>query len=70
MQGAYHFVVLAASRRIGVDEAVAISHLATHAAVIGDNSYATRELAAALEQGGLPTPTILGAENVMEKNAA
>jgi uncharacterized protein involved in exopolysaccharide biosynthesis len=70
LQGAYDFVVLAASRRIGVDEAVAISHLATHAAVIGDDSYATRELAAALEQGGLPTPTILGAENVVEKNAA
>lgn len=70
LQGAYDFVVLAASRRIGVDEAVAISHLATDAAVIGDDLYAAREMAAALEQGGLPQPLVIGAEDPQEKSAA
>lgn len=69
LQGAYDFVVLAASRRIGVDETLAISHLATDAAVIGGDLYAAREMAAALEQGGLPQPLVI-VEDPQEKSAA
>lgn len=71
LQGAYDFVVLAASRKLDIDEAVAISHLATSAAVVGGDRHSAEELADALEHGGLPRPTMIGGEVVeQEENAA
>ncbi len=70
---AYDFVALAASRNLDVDEAVAISHLATTAAVIGRDPVSAANLAAALEESGLPVPTILAGdmhESEAEQDAA
>ena len=70
LQGAYDFVVLAASRKLDIDEAVAISHLATSAAVVGGDQHSADELAEALEHGGLPRPTMIGDEVSAEEDAA
>ena len=68
LTGAYDFVALAASRNLDVDEAVAISHLATMAAVLGRDPASAANLAAALEESGLPAPTIL-ANDMHESDA-
>ena len=70
LEGAYDFVVIAASRQLGVDEAIAISHLATTAAALGDDPYSVATLAAALEEQGLKNVTIVGDESTAELDAA
>ncbi|MFO1118225.1 MAG: GumC family protein [Beijerinckiaceae bacterium] len=70
LQGAYEFVVLAACRKITVDEAVAVSHVASSAAVVGDTPWSMAEVAAALEQGGLPAPALISESDNAELSAA
>ncbi|MFO1136893.1 MAG: exopolysaccharide transport family protein [Rhodoblastus sp.] len=60
---AYDFVLVAGSSALDVDDAYALSQLATSCALFASDAHSAATLADALEKHGLPRPTILGAED-------